>query len=297
MDGRAHPFRVGSIDCVVLDDGRFTYDAATFFVTAPPGEVGAALAAHGVTTGRISTPYTCLLVDTGRHRVLVDTGGAGWDPGVGGLSRSLEAAGIRPEDVDVVVLTHGHPDHIGGTADPWGRPVFARARHVMAAAEWAFWTASDLAGRVPDRFREIAAANLAPIADRVDLVKGEEEIVPGVHALPSPGHTPGHLAIVVEDGGEELLYISDAALHPIHLEHPAWCPRFDVDPVLATATRRMLCERAVRRRSLVHAYHFDPYPCLGHVREHGDGWRWEPLPVPGPAPARRGDVTAVLRPA
>lgn len=282
MSSTTHRFALGSFTCTALGDGRYTYDAARFVANASPAEVAAALARHGSESGRVTTPYTCLLIDTGKHLVLLDTGGAGWDPGVGHLRESLAEAEVDPRMIDVVVLTHGHPDHIGGTADDHGRPVFANARHVMATDEWAFWTSPDTVARVPDTFRRIAAASLPPIADRLQLVDGEAEIVPGIRALPTPGHTPGHLAVVVEDAGEELLYISDAAIHPIHLEHPEWYPHYDLDPVRAIRSKRMLFDRAARRGSLVLAYHFDPFPCLGHSRALGDGWRWEPLPVREP---------------
>lgn len=286
MGNPIHRFGLGSFSCIAVSDGRYTYDAGRFVANAAPAELAAALAGHGV-ADRVTTPYSCVLVDTGSHRVLLDTGGAGWDPGVGRLPASLRVAGVDPASIDVVVLTHGHPDHIGGNADELGRPVYKNALHVMATDEWAFWTSPHGLARVPERFRQIAEASLPPIADRLHLIDGDAAIVPGIHALPTPGHTPGHIAVVVEDDGEELLYISDAAIHPIHLEHPDWYPLYDLDPKQAIASKRMLFDRAARRGSLVHAYHFDPFPCLGHVEAVGEGWRWTAVPADRPVAAGR----------
>ena len=234
-------------------------------------------------TKRCCSPYTCLLIETGRHVVLVDTGGGEFSRTTGAIVARLEMAGIRPKDVDTVVLTHAHPDHIGGAVDSRGRPAFPYARYVLSELEWDFWTESrsDLGGlRVPEDVKRMigsaARRCLAPLRFQVDTVEGETEIVPGVRAIPAPGHTPGHLALLISSDGQHLLNMGDAAVHPLHLERPDWENGFDLASGQAAATRRMLLDRAVAGNMHLMAFHF-PFPSVGRVaaRQEG-GWEWTP---------------------
>jgi glyoxylase-like metal-dependent hydrolase (beta-lactamase superfamily II) len=151
----------------------------------------------------------------------------------------------------------------------------------MWRSEWEYWTAEpslaelQIDDHVKELLRQSARTNLPPLRNRIDLIDGETEIVPGITALAAPGHTPGHMALAIASDGELLLHLVDVALDPFQLAHPDWVAAFDFDPTQVVATRRRLFDRAADERALVLCYHF-PFPGLGHVERAGEGWRWEP---------------------
>lgn len=279
MMDTSYSFRVGQLRCVTLLDGTHVYHADQYFLGAPAEPLAAALARHQIAAPeQIVSPFTCLAVATGESGwTLLDAGlGPGLSPVAGHLPQNLLAAGIRPEDVQTVVLTHGHPDHIGGLTQAGGALTYPNARHVMLRDEWAYWTSETELARMPTAFAETARRNLIPIRDRIELPARETEIAPGMHLVPAPGHTPGHAVVHLESAGESLLFISDTVLHPIHLEEPEWRTSYDMDHAMAATSKRNVFDRAAAEQALVLAFHFHPLPSLGRVERRGDGWRWTP---------------------
>lgn len=287
MPAGSHGFQVGTLCCTVLSDGYAAYPTSWIFPDADRVDLARALDKRGLPQEQVLSPYTCLLVETGRHVMLADTGLGLASNTSGAVMARLDVAGIRRQDVDTVVFTHAHPDHIGGaidTRDPRRpRPMFPNARYVMSETEWDFWTAArvDLRGlRVPGDVRagmeSTAKRCLLALRHHVELIGRESDILPGVRAIPAPGHTPGHLALLLASGGRQLLHLGDAAVHPLHLEEPGWKNGFDLDPEQALATRRTLLERAVAENMSVMGFHF-PFPSVGRVAARAEGgWEWMP---------------------
>ena len=279
-------FELGHFECTIVSDGCFTYHhpAQVFFANAPEEELKQVLREHNLEPEHWTeyvSPYTCLLVDTGRQRVLIDTGAGGMAPTTGNLIPNLQAEGVTPEEIDTVILTHGHPDHIGGTIDDGGKPAFLNAHYVMCKEEWPFWTSEPDLSQLPaadyiiELLLRFARNNLPPLRDQIDLAEAETEVVPGIQLVAAPGHTPGHIAVAVSSGGDELLYISDTALHFLQLEQPHWYSVVDIAPEQTVASRRRIMKKAAVNKALVHASHF-PFPCLGKVVQKGEGWQWQP---------------------
>lgn len=212
--------------------------------------------------------FTPTLVDTGAEKILFDTG---LNPA--GITQALADAGTTPDEIDVVVLTHMHPDHIGGMADEGGAATFANARYVTAAPEYDFWSKLDAGNRVGD----LVAAKVTPQAEKMSFISDGGSIASGVTGMAAFGHTPGHMVYMIESNGQQLVLTADLANHFVFpFAHPEWETSFDMDKAAATASRRNVLGMLAADRLPMIGYHM-PFPAAGYVETRGEGFRFVPV--------------------
>ena len=276
-----YKFKVGEFDCISLYDGYHDYAIETFFTNVDRHELERALQSRNWPTDRIPSPYTSLFVDTGEHHILVDTGAGDFFETTGRLSTNLGKAGVDPTEIDIVIITHAHPDHIGGLLNQVGKPTYPNARVYTMKKEWDFWLAEDALEKAPgfDESIQLAHKVFDTIGDRFIFIQPDNELVHGIQVLAAFGHTPGHIAIEAMSSNESVIYLSDAVFHPVHIEHPDWLPdtMFIFDTVQFKETALSLLTRALAKNALVIGMHFPPFPSLGRIIEADGGLAWEPI--------------------
>lgn len=275
--------RLGDHELTVLNDGMRSFPLPETFVrNVPRDEALAATQAAYMPPGKVTVPFNPTLINTGTKLILIDAGnGPAPDGAVGRLVPNLAAAGIRPDDIDLVLISHLHPDHINGLKKADGGLAFPKAEIRAAGPDYTFWMSDDNMARAADPVTKNYFANtrktLGDLKDRIATFAWGEEVAPGITALPAPGHTPGHTAFAVASGPARLLVQSDVTNIPeLFLRHPDWHVMYDYDADQAQATRHRFYDMAAAEKALVVGYHF-PFPSLGHVERDGAGYRLVPV--------------------
>jgi glyoxylase-like metal-dependent hydrolase (beta-lactamase superfamily II) len=274
--------KVGDLEVTALYDGTGVFEQHWLN--------GTKATMNGVVEGLHQDPHmldvvdTAFLVNTGKQLILVDAGSGTWFGGgaFGRLAGSLRSAGYTPEEVDMVLVTHLHSDHVGGLTTQDGRRAFPNAEIYVAQAESDFWLSPEIAAKAPkdaQPFFQSAQAIAAPYikAGKWHTFSGSETIVDGMQLVPLPGHTPGHTGYEFSSMGQKILFWGDT-IHAlrVQLQHPEVTVVFDIDPTAAAATRNQLLPKLAREDVVIAGPHM-LFPGLGRLHREGSGYSWAPV--------------------
>ena len=279
-------FKLGDFEVATIMDSKVIRTGLTpsFGGEAAAAEIKALAAVNRIDADRYEHPFTPTLVNTGKELVLFDSGNGTLSAEYeqlkgrlppGNLVARLAQAGYKPEDVDVIIITHGHPDHIGGLTKR-GQPVFPRARYVFGAVDFDFWKKGENVREARKFNRELYVKICLPVADRATFIKPGDEVVPGIRAVEAYGHSPGLLAFHIESEGKRLLNWADTCNHyVVAIQRPDLHLDVDDEKDKAVATRKRILDMVASERLMVAGFHM-PFPGLGWIEKTGGAYRWVP---------------------
>ena len=275
-------YRIGDMELTAIYDGVWYRPIDEKFIRkANYADVQRAMSDAFMPEAKLATPFTMLLVNTGKKLILLDTGTGGQVASTAGaFSQNLIAAGIDPKSIDQIVISHFHPDHINGIKTKDNDLIFPNAEIMVPNAEWAFWNDDANMRAAPDGLKIVfhnVRRIFADIAKDVTRYEPGKVVAPGVETVAAPGHTPGHTVFAIQSGKDSMMVLSDTTQHPaLFARNPEWEPQFDIDGAAAVTTRKKLLDRVAADRMLVTGYHF-PFPACGHIVKTATGYEHVPL--------------------
>ncbi|MGB4115206.1 MAG: MBL fold metallo-hydrolase [Polaromonas sp.] len=275
--------KLGDMEVIALNDGVVRRPLAAEFVrNAPLADVQALLKSQNLPTEYIDIPFTAFLIVAGNRRTLIDTGFAdNGAPTTGRLMANLNAAGFKADDIDTVILSHYHGDHINGVRNKAGQLVFPKAKIMVPAVEHAFWMDDARMAAATDAMRG-AFQNVRKVfaglpADQLVQFQAGQEVVPGITSLAAYGHTPGHTLFVAQSKGEKFAYVADITNVPqLFARNPDWAVQFDMNAEQARDVRRKTFEMLVKDKMMAGGFHF-PFPAFGRIETLGNGFDFKPV--------------------
>ncbi len=269
---------IGGAKLTTVSDGSLILPGDFLFSAMPHGDLALILKEYGISPERVTPECNLALYRDGTNTVLFDVGsGPDFVPSAGTIQDGLASIDLSPEDITHVVFTHAHPDHIWGLLDDFDEPLFYNATYLMGRAEWDYWwnpeTVNTIGG-ARTTFAVGAKRRLEAIEDSVILFDDGDEVLPGIAAVSSPGHTPGHMAFEVRQGTDAAMILGDAiGNHHVAFRQPDWPSGSDQDADMAIATRKMLFDRLTNEQMSLVGFHL-PDGGMGRAEIDGDGYRF-----------------------
>jgi glyoxylase-like metal-dependent hydrolase (beta-lactamase superfamily II) len=279
-------YKVGEFEVTVVTDGQGSNPLGdSYIVNTPKDMVAKELEAQFLPKDKVTHTYTPVVINTGSKLVAIDTGlGLGTyaqsKGALGQYQTNLKAAGIDANTIDVVIISHFHGDHINGLIGPDNKPMFPNAEIMVPETEWVFWMDESNVSKLPEPAKgqiKNPARVFGALGNKVTKYQDKKELVPGITAVFSPGHTPGHFSHLVSSGNNTLLVQADitAGAATLFVRNPDWKFVFDTDREQAVATRKKLYDMAATDKMLVQGFHL-PFPAVGNIEKAGNGYRLVP---------------------
>ncbi|MCC0036311.1 MAG: MBL fold metallo-hydrolase [Hoeflea sp.] len=275
---RAWALEIGDSVLTSVSDGNLVLPLSFSYPDAPQDELIALLEKNGLPTDSLVPDCNVPILKTPDRLIMFDVGsGHNFMPSAGKLLDNMAEAGFDPADVTDVVFTHGHPDHLWGLLDDFDEIVFPNASFHLGRAEWDFWSDPATVDAMPEERKTFAVGaqnRLAVLEDMINLFEPGAEVLPGVEAVDTSGHTPGHMSFMLHGGSEPVLVAGDAITHfAVSFAHPSWPSGSDQDAEKGVQTRLKLLDRLAADKAALSAYHL-PKPGEGRVERDGTAYRF-----------------------